>query len=363
MNKNVLLWVGIVLAVALTGAAIYYAKNDAGTGATNATSTESNATSTATSTQNEGREPAAPAALTSSNVTVSNSSAVVTGTVTPNGAQTAYWYEFGKTANLGLKTAAKTVGSGFAAIPAPEYITGLSANTQYYFRLVAKNSLGTSNGAIRSFTTNMIPPQQGSAPSVSSAGAASITKSSATIRGNVNPNGWDTSYWFEFGETANLGNVTAFQSAGGGKVAVNVSAVLSGLKPSTRYYYRVNAQNQFGTVNGAVLSFDTAGPVVPTVTTNPPTSITGVAASLNGRIDPKGLEATYWFEYWTDASTPGTSVLTTPKQTLSADSARNVSVTVTNLSLNTKYHVRLVVTNESGPVYGNTIDFQTRASR
>lgn len=202
----------------------------------------------------------APTVETHTNAVVSNSTAVVTGRVTPNGAATIYWYEYGATTALGQRTNEQSIGSGYSAIPTPGYITGLSANTTYYVRLSAANSVGTVNGTTWSFKTNTNPPPQGSAPAATTQAASDVERTSAQLNARVDANGSQTTYWFEWGESTTFGRVTSLQSAGNGTAPVNVSASLSGLEPRTRYYFRINAQNQFGTVNGARATFMTKGP-------------------------------------------------------------------------------------------------------
>lgn len=68
-----------------------------------------------------------------------------------------------------------------------------------------------------------------------------LTDSYALLSGVVNPNGAATSYWFEWGETTEYGNVTPVTSAGDGKVDVPVDVSLDDLKPSTLYHYRIVA--------------------------------------------------------------------------------------------------------------------------
>ena len=115
---------------------------------------------------------AAPVVSTDNGATVSNSTAVVTGDVNPKGSQTSYWYEYGKTTNLGSKTSAQIVGSSHNVIPATGYITGLTPSTKYYFRLVAKNAVGTTNGNTENFTTHATnPPPAANAPTASTVAA------------------------------------------------------------------------------------------------------------------------------------------------------------------------------------------------
>ncbi len=91
----------------------------------------------------------------------------------------------------------------------------------------------------------------GSPPIVSTDPATSITETSATLNGTVNPKGQATTYHFEWGTTTSYGQATANQSAGSGTVAVAASANLAGLSPGTTYHYRLVATNDSGTNHGS----------------------------------------------------------------------------------------------------------------
>jgi phosphodiesterase/alkaline phosphatase D-like protein len=305
----------------------------------------------------------APLAVTTSGAAVSNSTAVVSGQVTPDGAQTSYWYEYGRTTDLGKTTSSQAIGSGFVSIAAPGYITGLAADTQYYFRLVAKNSLGTVTGATYSFTTNDTPPSPATAPGARSLAATDLVRTSASVNGQVDPNSAETSYWFEYGRTADLGNTTTMRSAGNGADAISVSAALSSLAPATTYYYRVDAQNRFGTVTGATLNFTTAGPATPSApvaVTNAATDVGSTSATLNGSVNPDGDSTTYWFEYSSDSLFGTILGSTTHTETAGAGtSPLNVSASVSNLSNGTQYYYRLVATNSYGTDRGDAVSFTT----
>jgi large repetitive protein len=99
---------------------------------------------------------AAPAATTGSASTVNASSATLAGTVNPNGADTHTWFLYGTNSTLSgaSQTPSQDVGSAVGTDSVNAIITGLSANTTYYYQAVAQNSVGTSNGAIGSFTTD-----------------------------------------------------------------------------------------------------------------------------------------------------------------------------------------------------------------
>jgi hypothetical protein len=77
------------------------------------------------------------------------------------------------------------------------------------------------------------------------------------VRATVNPAGWSTSYYFQYGITSAYGSATASQAAGSGTRAVSVSADLSGLTAGTTYHYRISASNAAGTGYSSDGSFTT----------------------------------------------------------------------------------------------------------
>ena len=362
MNQNVI--IGILVVVILLGGGYYFINmNNAAPAGGTATTTVSTDTGTNTTTDNNVTTATAPIVTTDTGVAPTNSTAVVTGKVTPNGAQTTYWYEYGTSATLGNKTASQAIGSGWTAIPSPGYITGLSANTVYFFRLSAQNAYGTVNGTTYSFSTNNNPAAQGKPPAVTTNPVASVTRGSVTLNGHVNPDSSQTTYWFEYGTTANFGQVTTFQSASDGNGSIAVSAPVSGLNPLTKYYFRINAQNQYGTVNGSTQSFTTSGPASPGVPSADTTSATDVAtstATLNGIVGPNGAETTYWFEYSKDSLLGSILGTASASQAASASAASlPVSVHASNLSTNTRYYYRLVTRNQYGTTRGDIVPFRT----
>src|SRR3989338_6745180 len=306
----------------------------------------------------------APTVTTSANAGVSSSTATVTGEVKPNGASTTYWFEYGETTALGSRTSSQNIGSSFSKIPTPAFITGLKADTKYYFRLSANNRFSTLNGITYTFQTNNNPPQQGTTPTSRTLSATDISRTTANLEGQVNPRGSETRYWFEYGKDVNLGNVTSLETLASGNTTVAVASPVSNLEPLTKYYFRLNAQNQFGTVNGAILNFTTKGPATPSspsVTTTGASNIKSDSAALNGRINPNGAETTYWFEYSSDSLLSILIGSGTPREVLAAGTDNvNVSADIENLSKNTKYYYRLIGRNSFGVVRGSILSFTTK---
>src|SRR5205085_812648 len=138
----------------------------------------------------------------------------------------------------------------------------LVAGTAYHFRAVSTNSTGTSSGADVEFVTP-VPLT----PTVTTLAASEVTTSAAVLNGTVNPNGRDTTAWFEWGTTTNYGNATAVQAIPAGTNLVPILAVLSNLVPGTVYHFRAVGTNSLGVSFGTDFFFLVPIPAAPTVIT------------------------------------------------------------------------------------------------
>ena len=300
---------------------------------------------------------------------ISQSTAVLKGEVTPNGGQTSYWYEYGIRESLGSATGRQLLGSGYVTYSAPAGIFGLASNTTYFYRINAENQFGKTYGQIVSFKTTNEPPVQYTAPNVQTKAVTNVSQNSATINGVVNPNGARTDYWFEFGTTLSLGNTTSPLNAGLGRANVSVSNSISGLEQNTTYYYRVNAQNGYGTANGNILSFTTDSTTPPpprgddpTAETESATAITSNSATLRGTVDPNSAPTMYYFEYG-KATLLGLFSLNQKTAARSAGdgtSAMPVSTIVGNLETDSTYYYRLVAENQNGASRGAIFSLTTK---
>lgn len=363
MNNNTMVTSGIIVLVLVLvgGLVVYSSQNDALPSSDTSTTTPKTVDIAGSQ---EVPKAGTPIVITSTLVVASNSMAVVTGKVVPNGAQTSYWYEYGSTNALGTRIGTQSVGGGYVNVSTPAIISGLTSNATYYYRLVAQNTFGTVVGQIYSFMTNSNPPLQGVGPTTRTDAASSVARTTSTLNGQVTPNSSDSFYWFEYGETTELGNTTAIQLAGNGTVTKSVSASVSGLKPSTKYYFRFNAQNQFGTMTGGTMTFTTTGPaasLAPTVVTTNAGSVATSSVTMRGHLNPNSYPTTYWFEYGTDVSL--VNVLGESTHTVLTGSATvtvSVSADAKNLTPNTKYYYQLVAGNVFGVVRGDIVNFRTK---
>jgi hypothetical protein len=98
-------------------------------------------------------------------------------------------------------------------------------------------------------------------PTVTTEPPSSVTHTSATLTGLVNPNGWDvTSCTIEYGVSLPSGeSVPCSPSPGSGSSPVSVSGAVGGLTANTTYEYRLIATNAGGTSHGADRKFTTLG--------------------------------------------------------------------------------------------------------
>jgi hypothetical protein len=96
------------------------------------------------------------------------------------------------------------------------------------------------------------------APTVTTGGAARITPTTTTLTGTVNPQGHATIYSFQYGRTTAYGVTTPPTSAGSGTGAVAAAADIAGLRPNTKYHYRILATSSAGTTRGKDRTFSTA---------------------------------------------------------------------------------------------------------
>jgi hypothetical protein len=187
-----------------------------------------------------------------------SSGATLNGSVNPNGQQTTYAFQWGPTSGYGHETPLGSAGSGTATVSESATLSGLDGGTTYHFRIIAMSPGGTSVGSDQSFTTTGTAPAPSPPPSATTGAATGVGQTGATVNGVVNPGAQSTTYYFEYGPTANYGFETSGQSAGNGTGSQAASTVLTGLAAGTPYHYRLVAVNPGGTALGSDQAFTTS---------------------------------------------------------------------------------------------------------
>jgi hypothetical protein len=91
---------------------------------------------------------------------ITSGSAVLNATVNPDGEEvTDCYFEYGTTAASGSTgPCAPSPGSGAGPVAVTASLSGLEPDTTYHYRIVATSARGTSEGAVREFTTPPLRP-------------------------------------------------------------------------------------------------------------------------------------------------------------------------------------------------------------
>jgi len=210
-----------------------------------------------------------PTVVTVSSTNITGTSATLNGTVDPNDHSTTAWFEYGTSSTLSTNTETTHVdmGSSNSVENLIKNITGLTANTTYYFRAVAENTHGIKKGDIESFTTS-----ENVNGIITTIQATSQLTTSAKLNGLfINQTGESVQGYFEYGKTSALNSSTTPISLGTG-ASLSFSKTITSLTPDTIYYFRAVAKRDNTTYKGNVLVFKTKKVVTPTEPTTPTTT-------------------------------------------------------------------------------------------
>jgi Protein of unknown function (DUF1566) len=228
-------------------------------------------------------------------------------------------------------------------------LTGLTANTLYYVRAYATNSLGTAYGNQVTFST------LANLPTVTTTTVTNITQTTATSGGNVTSDGGTSVTARGVCWSLSSSPTTADSHTNDGSGTGVFVSNLTGLTAITPYYVRAYATNSFGTSYGNQVTFSTLANL-PTVTTTAVTDITPTTATSGGNVTSDGgATVTARGVCWSISSSP-----TTADSKTTDGSGTGVFVSnLTGLTANTPYYVRAYSTNSVGTAYGNEVTFTT----
>jgi uncharacterized protein (TIGR02145 family) len=295
-----------------------------------------------------------PTLTTSSISSITSTSVYGGGNISSDGgaAVSARGLVYATTSNPTLSNSLLTIGSGTGSFSGT--ISGLTPNTTYYVRAYATNSAGTGYGNEISFQTLPV-----AVPTLVTTDASGITQTTVTSGGTISNDGGATitERGIVYGTSSDptTSNTKVTSGSGTGSFSVNVTFLTS----NTTYYIRSYAINSAGTGYGNNITFQTAIPAVPSLTTRELLNITNTTATGGGSITNDGgssisAKGICW----------GTSPNPTTLDSKTTDGTGTTTFTsfITGLSASVTYYVRAYATNSTGTGYGNQQTFTTNST-
>jgi hypothetical protein len=346
-----------------------------------------------------------PDVVTTGATNIAGLSAYLNGTVNPNNLPSTISFAYGLTTDYGdtiVGTPSNVSGSTTQASTA--FISGLTMNTLYHYRIISANSVDTSVGNDMTFTTlptlYCIPTYQNgcNAPwymgltyvglntisqSIPCTGSPSYyhdyTTSSTDLARNGSYSiavqtgsgyGLYINVWIDYNhnnyfdgasEIAGQGHINANSST---TIPITVSA--TSLVGETRIRIMSNYDgsgypsnpcgwNYYGNCSDFTVNILNPGP--PIVATKAASQLNVGSATLNGFVTANYFESTVLFEYGLTDSY-GSTIAGSPSP-LNGGVNTAVSATLTGLDVNTTYHYRISATNSAGTTPGNDTTFTT----
>jgi hypothetical protein len=217
-------------------------------------------------------------------------------------------------------------------------ITGLTPNTTYYVRAYATNSVGTSYGEQKSFTTSC------NTVSISISATTTVVDGNTAIdfggSTTLTASGADSYVWKE--------GVNAIDGNGGNNASITVS-------PTVNTTYTVTGTNSYG-CTGTTSVTVTVNSLAPVVTTANVTGITENSATCGGNVtSDNGSPVTARGVCWSTSQNPTVS----GSHTNDGSGTGSFASSITGLTPNTTYYLRAYATNGVGTSYGEQKSFTT----
>jgi hypothetical protein len=250
----------------------------------------------------------------------------------------------------------------------------LSPMTTYYARVFIESESGVVLKAFEFATGAVSAPEiTFLSPFKHTVAGSSIGADFANFEAEIQTNGAETEYQFEYAQSPE----GPWSVVPGSSARVTIAedfvqeadANLTGLTPETKYYVRVSANNEKGSVNEfmssskskeSYLQFKTAA-AHPEASVAGASKVTGTSALLSGGVGPRSVETQWRFEY----ATSPTAVTWEhgPEGTISAAEAseenEEVGGELSDLSPDRTYYVRLFAKNAHGELTSSVESFET----
>ncbi len=197
-------------------------------------------------------------------------------------------------------------------------------------------------------------------PTVTTAAASQVERTSATFNGTIDPEGIASEYHYEYGLGNTYGSSTPDIDAGSGNTANAAPGPITGLTSNTTYHYRIAGSNASGSIVGEDQTLTTAA-APPSVDGSPAfaSSITPSGASLHASVNPQHSLSSFRIEYGTSTAY-GSSSPEAGGEVGEQSTDQAVATTLTGLQPGTLYHFRVSAENGTeGPQTGADATFIT----
>jgi len=224
-------------------------------------------------------------------------------------------------------------------------ITGLTAGTQYSFRVCATNLSGALNTGATRLSVNTLAPEPSG---LSAVGASSSSMALSWTSGGTGTNQFKIAYQTGASAPANCSSGTQVAPA---TVGSGTSYTVTGLTAGTQYSFRLCSTNTSGDLSAGITA--SGYPLAPN-----PASLTGLGASgttisLNWSSGGAGTNQ-YQISYQSGATAPASCTAGTV--ITAATQGSTTSATITGLTQGTQYSFRVCSTNLGGELNtGGTI--------
>jgi hypothetical protein len=314
----------------------------------------------------------APAIDSEAVIAISSGEPKLEATINPNFQETGYQFEYATSEEALLNGEGTTVPGAPPAAKLPavaeELLAGpvdlgpLAPGPTYFYRVVATNATGTTDGNVESFLAL-------AKPAVESGEPTGLAPTSVTLPGTVNAAGAETTYRVAYISQAGyesalaegqapfaLAKTTVPVSVGAGYEPQRADVTFGELTPTTPYHYELIAANVVGTTTGPDRTFTTAAPTPPISTTGAVEGVSQLAATITGAIDTRGLQTSAQFEL---GMTPGAGALLPATITPGEGPVVQISASFDDLQPSTTYYYRAIATSAQGTSYGTVRAFTT----
>ena len=242
---------------------------------------------------------------------IDSTQAVITATITAKGAETTVRVDYGTTNGLGTSQASTMTVLANESKSVPITITGLAKAT-YFYKVIATNSIGSTESALLQFTVPQVPQVSATAaPGVGSANiVAKVTAHGDTVKLTLN-----------YGPTTSYGSSLVINGVPENAANLEQSFKVTGLSRNTTYNYQVRAEHSGGTATTTNATFKTLpnnNPTAKADTMRPDGRKPVTIAVLANDSDPDGdsitLETVSKPQHGT-VTVSGSSVIYTPGST------------------------------------------------